>query len=120
MTIPYATTTVSVLRLSIPDGDPDGYPDQEPQYNPVTRGTRAVISSPVRGVQAGGDTERMGSEQVTNVFKLVSDPVDLQHTDRVLDETTLFVYRIEWLAPRIGLGLDHISAGLSFVEGFTP
>jgi hypothetical protein len=118
MTIPYATTTVSVLRRSVPDGDIDGYPDQEAVYAPVSTGTRAVVTSPIRGVTSGGHTIREGSEQIVDVFKLVADPCDIQHTDRILDETTQIVYRVEWLAPRTGLGLDHMDAGLSFVEGF--
>ena len=55
-----------------------------------------------------------------DVFKLVADPVDIRNTDRVLDEGTQTVYRVEWLAPRTGLGLDHMSAGLSYVERFAP
>jgi hypothetical protein len=118
--IPYATTTVAVLSRSVPDGDPDGYPDEEAVYAPVSIGTRAVVTSPVRGARSGGRTTLGGSEQTVDVFKLVADPCDIRQTDRVLDEGTQIVYRVEWLAPRTGLGLDHMSAGLSFFEGFAP
>jgi hypothetical protein len=118
--IPYATTTVSILRPSVPDGDSDGYPDEEAVYSPISKGTRAVIASPVRGARSGGRTSLEGSVQTVDVFKLVADPVEIKQTDRVLDEATLIVYRVEWLAPRTGLGLDHMSAGLSFYEGYAP
>ena len=49
MAIPYAVTTISVLRRSVPDGDRDGYPNVEAVYSVVSKGTRAVVSSPIRG-----------------------------------------------------------------------
>lgn len=121
MTIPIWTTTVSVLRPTVQDGDADGYPDSTPVYNKVSSGTHAVIMSATRGVSGGGSkTVREGSERVINVFKLVADPVSVQNTDQILDETTQQLYRVEWIAPRPGYGLDHVDVGLSFVEGFNP
>lgn len=110
-----------MLRPSIQDGDQDGYPDELPTYAIVSHGTRAVIMSATRGVSGGGSkTVREGSERVINMFKLVSDPVDIQFTDNILDETTQQLYRVEWVATRPGLGLDHVDAGLSWVSGFNP
>lgn len=119
MSIPTSTTTVSVLRPSEPDGDTDGYPDMAPVYTKVSSGTRAVIMSATRGISGGGSrTLREGSERVLNIFKLIADPVNLQDTDHVVDEKTGVTYRVEWIAVRPGFGLDHVDAGLSYVEGY--
>lgn len=121
MTIPLSTTTITILRPTVVDGDKDGYPDEEPTWGTVSSGTRAVVSSGRKtSVSGGGTTIREGSEQFIGTFRMAADPCDLRHTDRVLDEKTQTVYRVDWVAQALGLGLDHVSAGLEFVEGFNP
>lgn len=114
MAIPFNTTTVSILRLTVPDGDPDGFPDVAPTWAPIATGVRAVISSP------GGTTIRDGSVQTILGYRLACDPTDLTHTDRVLDETSTILYECNWAMQRTGMGLNHDEAELRTVEGFAP
>lgn len=111
MALPISTTQISVLRSTANAGD-DGYPDSAPAWSTVTEHIPAHISSP------GGTTVRDGTVQTRTSFSLAAEPCDLTHTDRVLDESTQTVYRVEWVQPRVGYGLEHVSAGLSTVEGF--
>jgi len=106
VSIPLATTTVTVRR-SDQDGtidDLDGL-----TFTDYRTGVRAVIAYP-GGAEIVGD----GTSSVVGV-RLVCDPVDLTHTDRVVDETTGLEYEVQWLAQRVGLGLDHVTAGLQLV-----
>lgn len=112
--IPFQTTTISVLRLTVPDGDTDGLPDEGPTWNPIATKVRAVISSP------GGTTIRDGSIQTILGYRLACDPTDLRHTDRVLDEQAQTLYDCNWTMRRVGVGLDHDEAELRTVEGFVP
>lgn len=114
ISIPFQTTTVTVLRYTVPDGDIDGYPDTQPNWTPIATGVRAVISSP------GGTTLRDGSLQTVLGFRLACDPTDLRHTDRVLDEHDQTLYECNWTMQRVGMGLDHDEAELRTVEGFAP
>lgn len=115
MAVPFATTTISVLRLpaDLPEEDEDYRDpyDAQPAREAISTGVRAHISAP-------SGTERVagGSQEVIDA-KLACDPADLLHTDRVLDERTEIVYEVVWSLPRRGLGLDHTEAGLKLVEG---
>lgn len=110
MTIPIATTTISVLRTTPNELDEPGDP-QTPVI--VASGIRAHIStSRGREAPAGGDQEVVE-------FRLSCDPieVDLTHFDQVQDEATGDVYLVAWARLRRGLGLDHHEAGLRQVAG---
>jgi hypothetical protein len=108
MSIPVATTTISVLR-SDQDGTKDAIDLASSTWSPVFSGIRAVIGSP-----AGGETNAGGSsEQVA--ARLNCDPITLRHTDRVLDDPTGVLYEVTWTARRFGLGLDHTVADLILV-----
>jgi len=107
MSIPLATTTITVLRST---GDP--YETQTTE--PVASGVRAVIGRP-----RGDETPTGGSQEVAE-FRLNCDPVDLEHTDQVRDDQTSEVYEVVWAMPeRSGPGgsFAHTVAGLKRVTG---
>lgn len=105
MTLPLAVTTITVRRP--PAGDP-----YEPATAPViATGVRAVIGSP------SGSERRIGGQlsEITDVLNC--DVTDLDHRDLVDDEVTGESYSVEWVRKRIGLGLDHVKAGLRQTKG---
>lgn len=114
--IPFATTTISVLRS--PADEPaegedyrDPY-DTQPDRTAVHVGVRAHISAP------SGREQVAGGEQAVTRFGLACDPIELRHTDWVLDETTDITYRVVWAARRTGLpALEHTAGALELIEG---
>ena len=109
MSIPLATTQISVLRVAAnPARDPY---DAKPAPAVLASGIRAHISTPNGREQTAG-----GSQEVVE-FRLACDLVDLRHTDQVQDEATGAVYEVTWAHARQGLGLDHTEAGLKQVAG---
>lgn len=107
MTLPFATTTITVLR-SDQDGTIDDYTGVT--YSPLVTGVRAVVGAP-----GGVETNRGGSsEDVT--WRLNCDVTDLRHDDRVLDETTDETFEVVWVRRRVGLGLDHMVADLRTIS----
>lgn len=109
MTIPLTTTTITVRRPSV-DANRDPY-EEDPSPVTVAEGVRAHISSP------SGREQAVGGEQSIVTFPLVCDPVDLQHTDTVIDESDDAEYEVVWVLPRQGFGLDHVKADLKKVTG---
>lgn len=111
MTIPLATTKISILRVS--GGSADPY-DAQPAASVVASGIRAHIST-----SSGTETLAGGSQEVTE-FRLAADPCALDHLDVVLDEVTSERYSVVWTRRRPGIipALDHVQAGLKRVEGF--
>lgn len=108
MSIPLATTTISVLRRDVDDVDPY---DTPPAASTIAAGVRAVIGSPA------GAEDITGAEQETVTFRLDCDPTDLQHRDQVVDDQTGDVFDVVWSRDRTGLGLDYTQAGLRQVQG---
>lgn len=108
MTIPLATTTISVHRYNLDDVDPY---DPPPTPTTVAVGVRAVISSP------SGTEQVAGGQQEIVTFRLDCDPVDLQHRDQIVDDTTGDVFDVVWARDRTGLGLDYTQADLRRVAG---
>lgn len=104
--IPVATTTITISR---PRTDEDPY--DTPVVRPVANGIRAVIGSP------SGRDHILGGHQEIVTAKLDCDPCDLKHYDRVTDDTTDDTYSVVSIRTRVGLGLDHIEAGLNAVAG---
>lgn len=103
MTIPIASTTISILRA--PEQD-DGYPDTEPVYVTVTTGVSAHLSRP------HGNESDLGERTMLRV-RLICNPCDLRHTDLVRDEQTGLVWQVDWVQLRTqGTITDHLVAGL--------
>lgn len=109
MSIPLATTQISVLRVAA-DPTRDPY-DAQPAPAVLASGVRAHISTPNGREQTAG-----GSQEVVE-FRMSCDPVDLRHTDQVQDEGSGAIYEVTWARAREGLGLDHVEAGLKQVAG---
>lgn len=112
MTIPMATTTITVTRDALLATDD---PYDVPSGGPVTvaQGVRANISI------AGGDERITGRSAVETVtFRLRCDPVDLVHGDSVVDETTNETYAVTFARTRRDtVGLDHTLADLVQATG---
>lgn len=64
-----------------------------------------------------GSEEVIGGSRSEIRDKLTADPVELLHTDQVLDESTDEVYDVTWVRQHRGLGLDHTTAGVSLTKG---
>lgn len=105
MSIPIATTTVTVARPSGGDALDRGAPST------VASGIRAVIGS-IRGAET---VTAGASEEVTAT--LTCDPCDLHHDDFVTDDVLGDRWAVTYVRKRIGLGLDHMTAGLVAVTG---
>lgn len=113
MTLPNATTRISVLRKAA-DATRDPY-DTQPAATAVATGIRAHISAPMQR----SDEEVHGGSQEVVQFPMHCDPVDLRHTDQVEDEATGEVYEVVWARQRLAMpgGLDHVEAELKQVSG---
>ncbi len=102
MTIPGATTTITVQE-----------PTQTEPYEAVTwadvaSGVRAVIGL---GTSGGSESPATGAASTVNA-RLTADPVALTHDMRGVDDTTGDTYAVVWSVRRVGLGLEHTTAGL--------
>lgn len=102
MAVPLTTTTITITRPAVV-GDPY---DAAETTSTVASGVRAHISAP-----SGREAQRGGEQQTVDKI-LDADPVDLRHTDRVVDDGTGQTYEVAWVDQREGLGLDHTVAGL--------
>jgi hypothetical protein len=107
MSIPLPTTTISILR---PDPTADTY-DTDNGPTVVLSGIRANIGS-----QRGSGNETGGQLALLSL-RMQCDVVDLRHTDYVRDDSDGVVYSVVWVKTRMGLGVDHIEAGLQLAEG---
>ncbi len=106
--IPLNTTTISVLRPV----DTDPYEASATAPAIVAQGVRAHISVPNIG-----SSQIVGGQQSVVEPRLTCDVCDLRHTDEVKDDTTGRIFQVSWVQERLGLGLDHLEAGLRIVEG---
>lgn len=123
MTIPIATTTITIRRPTAGEqsADPlgDGY-DDAPAVPAVVEGQGEVVASGVRAtISAGGARGASGgSESETVEFRLVCDPADLTYLDTVTDESTDTTYAVAWANTTPGIaGLGHTVAGLLTTKG---
>lgn len=114
--IPISTTLIRVLRAGADSGADTRDPWEAEQPNSgddaIASGVRAVISSP------SGRERNIGGTAQAVEFAMSCDPVDLQHTDTIVDERTGGRYQVVWVTQRVGFGMDHTRAGLKQVEGF--
>lgn len=104
--IPLATTTIAIYR---PAAGTDPYEAGSPAL--VASGVRAHIGSP-----SGADV-RVGGDQQVITDRLNADLCSLEHGDTVTDLGTGTGYAVVWVRRRLGLGLDHLVAGLVQAEG---
>lgn len=107
--IPAATTTITVRRAPA-DDNRDGY-DPLPTAETVFAGVRAHLSAP------SAREDRAGGSRQTIAARLLCDPVELLHTDTVVDDTTGVEYAVIGVEQHVGLGLDHTAAGLQLTSG---
>lgn len=112
MTLPIATTTITVRRpASLADGeDPYDEPTTAPKL--VAAGVRAHIS-----VSAAVETVtgRASTNDIT--YKLNADPIELDARDQITDDRSGEVFEVVWARQQTGLGLDHTSGELRRVAG---
>lgn len=101
MTVPLATTTITVTRPAVGDDPYDG----AVSTSTIATGVRAHISAP------SGREQRQGGSQETVDFRLDCDTVDLRHGDTVTDAAGE-AYEVIWAQPRAAFGLDHVAAGV--------
>jgi len=102
VSIPGATTTITVQTPT------QAEPYEAATWATVVSGIRAVIGI---GDTGGRESTATGAAETLNA-RLTADPVALTHDMRVIDDTTGDVYAVAWAVRRIGLGLDHTTAGL--------
>lgn len=105
MTIPLATTTVTVTSPGT------GEPYETPSAgSTVVAGVAAHLSNP-----SGLERLAGGSQQIIEK-RLLSEPIaSLDSTMTVVDDDTGIAYAVVWVDQRKGLGLDHTVAGLTRV-----
>jgi hypothetical protein len=111
VTIPVATTRISVLRSPDRSGvDPDDYTPED--FTVLSSGIRAVIS--VSGAYSGSGPGTGDHESVQAT--LICDPTDLQYLDQVVDDVTGDRYTVDWCfnSPGIAGYLALTKAGLNF------
>lgn len=108
MTVPLATTKITVLRAAHA-GD---FYDERPNAVEVARDVAAHISSP-------GGNETFGTagrgETVNQPFGC--DVTDVTGEDEIVDQVTGARYQVVWVQRRAGLGLDHMVGELSQTTG---
>lgn len=108
MSLPLATTTVTVLRLPA-DVMRDGY-DDPPDRTSVVTGLRAQIGSP-----SGRESVTAGDRTVAT-FTLHTDPFEFTASDRIVDEGTGETYDLVWAQRRDGM-LAHTVGALVQATG---
>lgn len=113
MSIPLATTTIAVRRITADLSTVDPY-EVTAVPETVASGIRAHIGS-----ESGTEAIAGISAQEDIGWHLDCDITDLVVTDQVYDETTGLTFQVVWAAERHGLGLDHIEGGLRRVVGVT-
>lgn len=108
MSIPLATTTITVLRSPAGDVYDEPYGGDVPaDWDTVVTGVRAVID------RAGGREQVAGGEQNRVDLALACDPCDVDHLDAIRDDRTGATYRVVWV---LNYG-PHIEGGLQIVKG---
>ncbi|MDP8971146.1 MAG: hypothetical protein M3N52_11770 [Actinomycetota bacterium] len=118
MSLPHATTTITILRAPAADQYAEPYSGTTTgDLAEVVTGVRAVIDVPQ--VRAAGEQQVRGGEQTVTEYRLHADPCPLDRLDHVRDDATGTVYRVTWLFAYAGIGdpNHHVVAGLERVEG---
>jgi hypothetical protein len=108
VSIPLATTTITVLRSPPGDVYDEPYDGNVPaDWDTVAAGVRAVID------RASGREQVAGGEQNRVDLSLVCDRCDIDHLDAVRDDRTGRIYRVVWV---LDYG-PHVEGGLQIVQG---
>ena len=103
--IPVQTTTVDVLTPAVDE------PYETGSYSTVHSRVPAHVGSP-----SGTDVvANAGQAEITHTLNCA--PVVFGQNDRVVDNTTGYLFDVIWSDVRRGLGLDHTRAGLRRIEG---
>lgn len=109
MSIPFPTTTVTLLKSDVtPGGEDDWGSGQDVStFKPHVTGIRAHLSAPGANAafQSSGST-------VAYEFRLLLDPCDLSEDMQVLDEDTGDQYQVNWRVHRPE-PMAHVVAGVS-------
>jgi hypothetical protein len=114
MPLPLATTTGSILRLPSAQLDDDSANEDWSQATTPETGIRSHI------YPVSGRTDMLVGQKEVVEYRLDADPCGLRNTDRWRDDPTGAVYLVVWAKSRVGLGLDHLEAGLRTVSGESP
>lgn len=114
--IPLATTTITVWRIvDVTPSEGEDWPDPTDPVTrePVAEDVRAHISSP-----SGREDDASGAPREIVEFRLGCDPIvgGIKHDDVIVDGTTGEQFQVTWAHSRVGLGLDHIVAGMQQVS----
>lgn len=105
------TTTITVFRPR-EGADVDPYvPGDNPVDELVYESIPAHISKPSSSKAPDGSTSSRKSHPMQCA------PIELLHTDRVVDDVTGVSYSIDSVMSRVGLGLDHVTAKIKVIEG---
>jgi hypothetical protein len=123
MSIPIATTTITVRRPTSAQqsADPwsDGYEDA-PGVPSAIGGQGAIVAQAVRATISTGSARGSGNggESETVEFRLVCDPTPISYLDEVTDESTGTIYFVAWANTTPGIaGLGHTVAGITTTKG---
>lgn len=111
MSIPYASTTITVLRE--PDNiTTDAYDDGAPtQFSPAPGLSRIRAHIYATG---GSQATNPGGTGFTSGWHLSADPVQLHVDDKVKDDRTGEIYNVEYTHTILDL-IPHTTAGLEKV-----
>jgi hypothetical protein len=119
MSIPIATTTLTVLR----PGPAAGTDPQLASYGldapatpvQVVAGVRAHIGSP------SGVEKIVNGEQTHVSYRCTADPADIQSRDRVVSSRDGLTYEVSYAVLRNDVpALAHLQMALTRDEGFAP
>lgn len=106
MTLPLATTTISVQTTAA-----SGDPYEDAVVSAGAAHVRAHIGSP------NGRERIVGGQKETLDAALDCDPCAITHLNRIVDDVTGERFEVVWIKSRQGLGLDHMEGGLRRVSG---
>jgi hypothetical protein len=119
VSIPLATTTITVLRPREEDQYEEPYSGTTTTaFGEVASGVRAVIDIPV--ARDAGKQRAAGGEQTETEFRFSCDPCDVSRLDYIRDDTSGVTMRVTWVhhfGVIGGFGASHVEGGLELVEG---
>jgi hypothetical protein len=107
MTLPLTTCRINILR-----SDPAVDPMVDSVYLTKAAGIPAVLHSDTGFERRGGGTQAELTARLD-----VPLGTDLRRYDQVYDQSTGETWEVDWVRARVGFGLDHVEAGLHWVEG---
>jgi hypothetical protein len=115
MSVPLATTTFTVWRLTTASAEGDS--TDENVYTDVATGIRGCVvyhSGAISKTQ--GSRERVDGRVMCDITSL-EPPIG--RNDYLVDDTTGEEWQVAFARKRVGLGLDHMLVGVYDVDGFS-